>query len=300
MPSSPETAPLCHPADATSPTGEIPSSRNADVKCRSNAKQITLFVGQGLKEYNKAYNLFIQGIRNASENMQNAAHTENTTGEGGVKNDDRITVDLSEDARADILEHTGISAVYEPQSKNLDPLEYKNKRKSEIDKALVNKLRSLGFLTNYKSNSIDVEFTFTGRGANKSLHSQMKYGGDYGDFTNVVNNIKVLLNNAVLIETHRDKALGTYRENPRLKQVYVMMSLLQDGNYVIPVQFEVKEYKNSDNRLYLTVALSKIETSVLAHTASEDSLTDKAGANLYYTYSIADVFKNINTVDYQF
>ncbi len=32
-------------------------------------------------EYNKAYDLFIQGIRNASDNL---AYTENTTGEGGV------------------------------------------------------------------------------------------------------------------------------------------------------------------------------------------------------------------------
>ena len=48
------------------------------------------------------------------------------------------------------------------------------------------------------------------------------------------------------------------------------------------------------------VALSKIETSVLDHTVNENSLSDRTDTNLYYIYSIADIFKNINTKDYQF
>ena len=43
------------------------------------------------------------------------------------------------------------------------------------------------------------------------------------------------------------------------------------------------------------VALSKIETSVLDHTVNENSLSDRTDTNLYYIYSIADIFKNINT-----
>ena len=42
------------------------------------------------REYNKAYDLFIQGIRNASDNL---AYTENTTGEGGVRFETRETED---------------------------------------------------------------------------------------------------------------------------------------------------------------------------------------------------------------
>ena len=48
------------------------------------------------------------------------------------------------------------------------------------------------------------------------------------------------------------------------------------------------------------VALSKIETSVLDHTVNENSLSDRTDTNLYYIYSIADIFKNINTKDYRF
>lgn len=113
-------------------------------------------------------------------------------------------------------------------------------------------------------------------------------------------NMKELLNNSVLIETHTDKGIGTDRENARLKQVYVLMSLLDKKDHVVPVQFEIKEYINNDNRLYLAVALSKIETSVLAHTASDSSLTDRTDTDLYYNYSIADIFKNIITKDYKF
>lgn len=37
----------------------------------------------------------------------------------------------------------------------------------------------------------------------------------------------------------------------------------------------------------------------MAHTASDSSLTDRTDTDLYYNYSIADIFKNINTKDYK-
>ena len=62
-------------------------------------------------------------------------------------------------------------------------------------------------MKNYKSNSIDIDFGFTNKGLQKSLHSQMYYGGDYSDFVKAILSADGLLNNSVLIETHTDKAV---------------------------------------------------------------------------------------------
>lgn len=41
---------------------------------------------------------------------------------------------------------------------------------------------------------------------------------------------------------------------------------MRDGDNVIPVQFEVKQYVDDNNRLYLAVALTKVETGVMGNT----------------------------------
>lgn len=102
----------------------------------------------------------------------------------------------------------------------------------------------------------------------------------------------------MLIETHTDKVVGTDRENSRLKQVYVMVSVLKDGNSIIPVQFEVKQYVDNENRLYLAVALTKTETGVTGNTASDNQI--RTSLIPVSTISLHDLFQNINPKDAEF
>ena len=48
------------------------------------------------------------------------------------------------------------------------------------------------------------------------------------------------------------------------------MSAFCENRTITPVQFEIKQFVDNDNRLYLAVALTKIETGVMGDTASLD------------------------------
>lgn len=212
-----------------------------------------------------------------------------------------ITVNMSESERAEILRNKSITPVEvgTEYSEEFDFEDLKKNIKSKVEKALLKKFRELGFLKKYSSTAVgDIEFEFTARGVRKSLNSQeTQYGGTKADFAKAAANLQKLLDNAVLIETHTDKGKGTNKENARLKQVYVLLSVMRDGDSIIPVQFEVKQYVDNNNRLYLAVALTKIETSVVGDTASQEMRTRLLPVS---NISIPDLFAKINPSDGKF
>ena len=218
-----------------------------------------------------------------------------------AKKTSRIAFGMTDSERADVLREETIAPkdieVVEDGGFDWDALE-KN-RKSAVEKPLIEKLRDLGYLRAYTTDSIDVEFEFTGGGLRKSLSSQVEYyGGSLADLTKVVMNMQVLLDNSVLIEIHKDKAIGTPKENARLVQVYVLLSAYKENGNIIPVQFEVKQYVDNKNRLYLAVALTKIEASVLDDTV----LPNEERTRLIPTsvYSIPRLIEKINPKDENF
>ncbi len=213
-----------------------------------------------------------------------------------------IRIDMDDAERYEILKGKSI----QPQKIEVDPkfdidFEYLEKNiKSEIEKPLIKKLRELGYLKRYKTDAIEVDFEFTGGGLRKSLNSQATaYGGSFADLAKVVLNLQKLLDNSVLIEIHSDKGAGTDLENKQLVQTFVMMSAFAEGNSIVPVQFEVKQFVDHANRLYLAVALTKIETGVVGNTTP-----DKNQASTYLlpvsSISIADLFSKINIKDENF
>ncbi|MBQ7128807.1 MAG: hypothetical protein IJO19_02330, partial [Clostridia bacterium] len=136
----------------------------------------------------------------------------------------------------------------------------------------------------------------TGNGLRKSIHSQENfYGGNLGDFAKVVLNMQKLLDNSVLIDVHSDKGKGTKKEHNRLQRTFVLISAMQEGNTITPVQFEIMQYIDNNNRLYLAVALSKTEkTGVMGNTAHKNVRTYLLPVS---NISITDLFKKINPKD---
>jgi hypothetical protein len=128
----------------------------------------------------------------------------------------------------------------------------------------------------------------------------MNYGGNYADFARALLNIDQILETAILIEQHSEKYKGTKRENRNLKNVFVLLGLFNDGKNYIPTQFEIKEYKDSNtkSKLYMTVAMTKIEAGVLERTVSNSRALSLIPTSTIH--SIADVFSNINTLDKNF
>ena len=217
----------------------------------------------------------------------------------------QITPDMTEQQRFEVLKDKKI----QPQEIEIDSrfndenidIEYLEKNiKSIVEKPLIKKLKELGYIRKYQTSVIDVDFDLTVGGIRKSLNSQASYyGGNNADSTIIILNLQKLLDNSVLIDVHSDKGKGTSRNNPQLKQTYVMLSAFNEGNVTKPVQFEVMQYVDNNNRLYLAVALTKIETSVMGNTMldkNQASTTLVPISNI----SLTDFFSKINPKDRKF
>ena len=222
-------------------------------------------------------------------------------GKGASIQDKAITMDMPEEERAEILKNKTITPcsieIHKDFNVDLEALE--NNQWSLIRSPLVNKMRELGFLREYKTDNIDISFSFTGESLKKSMHSQVSdYGGSLVDLSKVVMNMQKLLDSSVLIEMHSDKAKGTQKENSRLIQTYVLLSAYRENNLITPVQFEIKQYINNDNRLYLAVALTKREEDVISDTALHNE--ERTRLLSPSVYSIPKFIEKINPKDENF
>ena len=77
-----------------------------------------------------------------------------------------------------------------------------------------------------------------------------------------------------------------------------MLSAFQENGHITPVQFEVKQYIDNQNRLYLAVALTKIETSVMDDTALQEG--ERTRLLPVSDISIPQLIKKINPEDENF
>ena len=113
----------------------------------------------------------------------------------------------------------------------------------------------------YVNRAADIEFEFSGRGIDKSIHEENERGARFDHFGKMLATFDAIIENAIPLEIHGDKYRGTRREDPLLERVYVLVSAYEDGG-IVPIQLEVKEYREQDNQLYVAVTLNKIETGV--------------------------------------
>ncbi len=180
---------------------------------------------------------------------------------------------------------------------SLDNLE--KKIKSQAEKIIYPLAEKLGITTKELTHdNIDVEFIFSKtNGLKESLSKQLRYGGNYTDFAKALVNLEKILDNAVLIEVHGDKYKGTSRENENLEAVYVLLGAFKDESHIIPVQMEIKKSSDVGGRLYMTVALTKIEADVLGSTPENIQTRSLISAS---TYSLSDIVQKINPKDAHF
>ena len=261
------------------------------------AKQSAEFIAELQKRYDAALLAVREG--NAVRNTQNATDGDKVMRQ--TRSANRIALGMTDTERATILRE---QVIYPEKIKAIETAELnweslEKNRKSAVEKSLLKKLREYGYLKTYTTDNVDVEFEFTGGGLRKSINSQVKeYGGSLADFVKVVMNMQTLLDNSILIETHSDKAKGTPKGNIRLKQVYVLLSAYEENQFVTPVQFEVKQFVDNQNRLYLAVALTKIEIGVMDDTALHKE--ERTRLIPISKYSIPQLIKKINPYDENF
>lgn len=214
-----------------------------------------------------------------------------------------IYPNVPESERAEILGKTNVKIVeYDDTQGDISEetareLEHTYKsRAQQILKALAEKF---GLFKNYKNSQIELKFNYSNRSLSESTHTQNMRNPNFSDFAKMLSVFDDVVANAQPIEAHLDKYTGTVRGEENLKQVYVLLGAFRDGSDIVPVEFNIKEFrKNKANKLYVSVTLKRIEADLMG-------ATSKQSASLYTpkstsVYSIAEIIKNINPSDGDF
>ncbi|MCI6957800.1 MAG: hypothetical protein MR763_10715 [Clostridiales bacterium] len=250
--------------------------------------------------------IYTSALVDAGENFRENGGNKKSTQEGGdvryMVREGILTENTSEQERYELLRNQYISfaEINEDAIKDINLEECNTRKKSAVTDGLVKLAQKLGILNVDLKNS-EIEFTFQYSTGNfrKSIHHQLEYGGTYQDYVKAMSCFMDLIENAVPIEIHNEKKTGTTKANKDLKLVYVLVSGFKDDLNIVPVQMEVKTFWSSDPKLYLTVALTKIDSEVLEK-APESIDADTPLLFPESTYSLQSLFKNVNPKDGRF
>ena len=252
--------------------------------------------GVDVQDLTEAYDELYSRI--TKENAENGNVTNN---KAGKKDDVNIEIkdDMPDDERQKAIENKTIKIVpYAEGTLTNEEIEdvqksYKRDLKREFKKIG----ERLNIFKHYGNKNISGQFIFSRNSLEESGHKQLVRGGSSVGFVKMLSQLDGIIDNAVLIETHTDQYAGTIREDLSLKRVYVLLSAYEDGG-IVPVQLEVKEYTNKDNKLYMAVTLNKISTEVKTLRRGQNS--PLINARSVDTISVRDLVEKINPSDGKF
>lgn len=219
----------------------------------------------------------------------------------------KITPETSEEARYEILKDRTIR----PASVEYDKLGDTDTaaiydglsaaQMAQAKKAIRAIAKKLGLnQVDLKNSRIEFPFRFSNANAGVSAQHQSEYGGSYQDLVKTLTCLPTIVENAELIETHTEKKRGTKKENPDLKQVYVLLGAMKDGESIIPIQMEVKEFKNANGGLYMTVAMTKIKESDVVKKLQAGESAAATSLLSDSNISIQDIFRSVKAGDGRF
>ena len=128
-------------------------------------------------------------------------------------------------------------------------------------------------------------------------HSLNKQGKNYYDFAKMLTCFEDVIDSSVGVEVHNRNDEG-YKSDLTLDNVYVLVSAFEDGDRVVPVKLEVKEFYDKENTLYVAISLESIKKDeVIAQGVIENDVAPDARSS---EISIADLFAKINPIDESF
>lgn len=233
-----------------------------------------------------------------------AEQNNNTATEGDVKYsfpDGKITMNMTDDERAELLNNTVIKlAEYDGKSDDLNGknvLLLKSSYNSQAGKILKSLGEKFGVFKTYNNKNVSLDFDYSRGSLNESVHKQGDISTNFYDFAKMLYVFDEVVKNAVPIEVHTDKYKGTSRENTNLKSDYVLLSAFRDKDYIVPVEFHLKEMNadsGQENKLYVSITLGKIKMEDKVKVAVSDENHQTKDTNLSPTISIPDLISKIN------
>ena len=199
---------------------------------------------------------------------QAGTETKNTAENSGVKRQNKISVEMNDAERAEVLRNSSIDIVkYKGNVEDLNAanvLALQETYRANAAPVLKKLAEKFGvFDKTYFNKNISLDFSYSRGSLKESVNKQGKVSTDFYDFAKMLYVFDDVVNNAVPIEAHTDKYAGTERANQNLKYDYVLLSAFSDGDYIIPVEMHIKEQKEKvkqPNTLYVGITLGKIKT----------------------------------------
>ena len=258
-------------------------------------------LSEDAKALEEIKNLWEDGLKAAVDNHAKSSAVKQDTKKSATESGTKfsITEDMSEQERYEELKDKSIVISKPDMSKvsGIDIEAYKNLSIKEAKKPIKRIAEMLGIHNvNYKNSNIEFDFGFSKKNLDVSLHHQSEYGGNYADYVEMLTCLDKLVENAELIEIHKN-----YKDNEYLKNTFVLISAINNDGNIAPVQLEVKEYdKGQSNSLYLNVILSKIKKSAVVkgeHNGNTD-ISNPLVAD--FTISLSQLFANVNPSDKRF
>ena len=159
-------------------------------------------------------------------------------------------------------------------------------------RSIINKLaKEFGAFKEYTNKDIELTFNFSKNNFQESYGKQKK---NFQNFAKMLSVFDKVIESAVGIEAHNRNEEG-YKYDPTLKNVYVLLSAFENGENIVPVKLEIKEFNDKDNTLYVAVALETIKkTEVSGQGNTENGVTQNSRS---VNISIPDLISKINPKD---
>lgn len=269
-----------------------------------------------LEELNNAFKKLSQPIETATtqqtttesvsqqvnEQVDTTQEVNNQT-ESGEKRT-KITAEMTEAQRYEALKDRTITVGQEFTAEQQEAYNKKVEKikESGLEKGLPNKeqrkllrklVKEFNIKKTYENKDIELEFYY---GTNSIDESISKQSAEYILFAEMLAQFDSVIENAVGIEVHNRNDIG-YKLDPTLKNVYVLTSAFQNGENIVPVKLEVKQFTGKKNTLYVAVALNPIKTKKIGIAEKGNTTRGVTTITSPITINISDFIQQINPKD---
>ena len=217
--------------------------------------------------------------------------------EGQPQFSSSITAGMTDEERYNILKDKTINIVESVPAKITN--DYKEALSKANTSALARKLfvklaTDFGLKKEYSNSDINLKFNFSRNDVEESVTKQNK--NNISDLMLLFTCLDDVVSNAIGIEVHNRNDIG-YKKNEHLMAMYVLAGAFSDGDRIIPVKLEVKEFDTNPNSLYVAIALESIKKDDIFGSSTDETSASNPPSS---TYKLADLFKNINASDRSF
>lgn len=246
----------------------------------------------------------IQGqYADANEREYSFARDEKNTDDDQEKT--KIRLNMPENERAEILKNAKLKLVEYGKNGLIDEMSMKQieetfgKEKREAIKSIARRYGRTG--KKYYNNNVELEFNFSESSLSKSINVQSK-NKKFETMAKMFSVFDEIVNNAILVERHNDKYIGTIREDKQLKEMCVLLGGFIEGDKITPVKLEIKEFDEraiQENKLYVVVTLEDVITNKKEAFSEipNDEINHTSIISPASTINISDLVAKINVND---